>query len=133
MLRFSDILSIPADILPSATFERDPTVDYRVHKDILYIMASCHSLRLLEGEPVGDPLDVKMFDFTGWSMEETGRKESTSDIESLDEVPATIVRPLTGMVYDIDSQTLPSTVSCPFQLGHLLTNHDRTFLSSCAS
>lgn len=33
-------------------------------------MAACHSLTLVDGEPVGDPLDVKMFESTGWTLEE---------------------------------------------------------------
>ena len=33
-------------------------------------MATCHSLRSVDGELVGDPLDLKMFEFTGWSFEE---------------------------------------------------------------
>lgn len=38
-------------------------------KDILLgCMASCHSLRLIEDSLVGDPLDVKMFEFTGWNF-----------------------------------------------------------------
>lgn len=36
----------------------------------LYTMATCHSLRSVEGELVGDPLDLKMFEFTNWSFEE---------------------------------------------------------------
>ncbi|KAK3076522.1 hypothetical protein LTS18_012784, partial [Coniosporium uncinatum] len=68
--RFSDILSESLEILPRGSRDRDPTVDYGVHKAILYTMATCHSLRNVEGELVGDPLDVKMFDFTGWEFEE---------------------------------------------------------------
>lgn len=33
-------------------------------------MASCHSLTIIDGELAGDPLDVKMFESTGWSLEE---------------------------------------------------------------
>lgn len=36
----------------------------------LYTMATCHSLRSVEGELVGDPLDLKMFEFTKWSFAE---------------------------------------------------------------
>lgn len=37
---------------------------------LLGCMASCHSLRLIDDELVGDPLDVKMFDFTKWNFAE---------------------------------------------------------------
>lgn len=37
---------------------------------LLGCMASCHSLRLIDDELVGDPLDVKMFEFTKWNFVE---------------------------------------------------------------
>lgn len=33
-------------------------------------MATCHGIAILEGELVGDPLDLKTFESTGWSLEE---------------------------------------------------------------
>ncbi|OBA19758.1 hypothetical protein METBIDRAFT_12805 [Metschnikowia bicuspidata var. bicuspidata NRRL YB-4993] len=40
---------------------------------LLGCMASCHSLRLIDNGLLGDPLDVKMFEFTGWNfIEEFG-------------------------------------------------------------
>ena len=36
----------------------------------LPILACCHSLTVFEGEIIGDPLEVKMFGFTGWRLEE---------------------------------------------------------------
>ncbi|EJD52718.1 Ca-transporting ATPase [Auricularia subglabra TFB-10046 SS5] len=45
----------------------------------LYAIATCHSLKVVNGEPIGDPLDAKMFGFTGWTIEEgpvTGPKPS---------------------------------------------------------
>jgi cation-transporting ATPase 13A2 len=41
----------------------------------LHTMATCHSLRSVEDELVGDPLDLKMFEFTTWSYAE-GRQGS---------------------------------------------------------
>src|SRR5277367_3746972 len=40
---------------------------------ILYTMTTCHSLKLVQDEIIGDPLDAKMFEFTGWTFEEGGR------------------------------------------------------------
>jgi len=37
----------------------------------LYAMATCHTLRSVDGHLVGDPLDLKMFDFTGWTFQES--------------------------------------------------------------
>lgn len=39
-------------------------------KKLLGCMSSCHSLRLIDDNLVGDPLDVKMFDFTKWNFTE---------------------------------------------------------------
>lgn len=46
----------------------------------LYALATCHALKVVNGEPIGDPLDAKMFGFTGWTIEEgplIGPKPST--------------------------------------------------------
>jgi cation-transporting ATPase 13A2 len=37
---------------------------------LLYALATCHALKLIEGEVIGDPLDIKMFEFTGWTLDE---------------------------------------------------------------
>lgn len=67
---FSDLLTDGSSILPHAAHERDPTVDYRSNAAVLNTMATCHSLKVVDGELIGDPLDVKMFEFTEWSYEE---------------------------------------------------------------
>jgi len=36
----------------------------------LHALATCHSLKMVDGTIVGDPLDVKMFEFTKWTLEE---------------------------------------------------------------
>jgi hypothetical protein len=61
---------------------------------ILYTMATCHSLKLVSDEIIGDPLDVKMFEFTRWTFEEGGNvyefirdqdyKETTDEVGLLD-------------------------------------------------
>ncbi|KAL7281025.1 hypothetical protein ACG7TL_004327 [Trametes sanguinea] len=38
--------------------------------NFLYALATCHSLKKVDGEVIGDPLDVKMFEFTKWTLEE---------------------------------------------------------------
>lgn len=39
-------------------------------KNFFIALLTCHSLRLVDNELLGDPLDFKMFQFTGWSYEE---------------------------------------------------------------
>jgi cation-transporting ATPase 13A2 len=104
-IRFGDILSEAIEVLPPASYDRDPTIDYRVNKNILYTMATCHSLRLVDGELLGDPLDLKMFEFTGWSFEEgTGSKNHQFDDDEGQQhrFAPSVARPPAGMEYDID-------------------------------
>ncbi|ORY75599.1 hypothetical protein LY90DRAFT_332648, partial [Neocallimastix californiae] len=49
-----------------------------------YAMATCHNLNVVEGQLIGDPLDIEMFKFIDWSIQE---KEGSIDGLS------TIVRP----------------------------------------
>lgn len=43
---------------------------------LLHALATCHALKLVDGEIIGDPLDLRMFEFTNWTLEEG--KEGTS-------------------------------------------------------
>ncbi|ORY01301.1 putative Ca2+ pump [Basidiobolus meristosporus CBS 931.73] len=45
---------------------------------LMQALAVCHSLKLVNGEPVGDPLDQKMFEFTRWVLEEDGEVSNNS-------------------------------------------------------
>ncbi|KAI0766872.1 Ca-transporting ATPase [Trametes elegans] len=38
--------------------------------NFLHALTTCHSLKMVAGEVIGDPLDVKMFEFTKWTLEE---------------------------------------------------------------
>lgn len=35
-------------------------------------MASCHAITYVHDELVGDPLEIKMFESTGWQLDEQG-------------------------------------------------------------
>lgn len=113
--RFSDILSDPSIMLPGAAYERDPTVNYDFHKSALYTMATCHSLHQVEGELLGDPLDVKMFEFTGWSFEESGHTITGALDEELGDVPSAVARPPAGMEFGIGGtyEFRPVCQDCP--------------------
>lgn len=89
-------------MVPRATYERDPTIDYRIHKAALHTMATCHSLREVDGKILGDPLDVKMFEFTGWSFEESSQLPDAATKSEAIGVPLLIARPPTSMKYNID-------------------------------
>ncbi|KAK5257439.1 hypothetical protein LTR16_000659 [Cryomyces antarcticus] len=102
--RFSEILEDSSALLPGASYKRDPTVDYDTNKAILYTMATCHALRLVDGELVGDPLDVKMFQFTGWQYEEGAEYQGGSEDNEHKGLSPSVARPAPGMEFDIDDE-----------------------------
>ncbi|KAB2576964.1 ATPase P-type K/Mg/Cd/Cu/Zn/Na/Ca/Na/H-transporter [Lasiodiplodia theobromae] len=112
---FSDILTDCGSVLPHAE-ERLSNVDYKNHRSLLYTMATCHSLRSVDGELVGDPLDVKMFDFTSWQFEEGEQSGGGGDNEeeSLSISPS-VARPPPGQEYNLDNPNDPNRK--PIELG----------------
>jgi cation-transporting ATPase 13A2 len=92
-------------LLPAASYERDPTIDYDLHKAALNTMATCHSLRLIDGELLGDPLDLKMFEFTGWSFEEGEQRPTSAEDDEQTSLSPAIARPPPGMEFDINEFT----------------------------
>nr|XP_027204749.1 probable cation-transporting ATPase 13A3 [Dermatophagoides pteronyssinus]XP_027204751.1 probable cation-transporting ATPase 13A3 [Dermatophagoides pteronyssinus] len=56
---------------------------------LLISLASCHSLTLIEGKMIGDPLDQKMFEATGWVLEEP----EVNDSSKYDLLAPSVVRP----------------------------------------
>ncbi|KAF8859586.1 P-type ATPase-like protein [Acephala macrosclerotiorum] len=118
--RFSEILPDALSLLPGAAYERDPTIEYDAHKAALYTMATCHSLRVVDGELVGDPLDVKMFAFTGWSFEEGEQRGADPEDEEQGGLSPSIARPPAGMEYDLDDNDAAQNSSrSPIELGVL--------------
>ncbi|ORX61792.1 putative P-type ATPase [Hesseltinella vesiculosa] len=63
--------------------------------DMLRAMTTCHSLKIVHGELMGDPLDLKMFEFTGWELEESGTVSSSQGVRKGAKVGImpTVVRP----------------------------------------
>nr|XP_048680762.1 polyamine-transporting ATPase 13A2 isoform X3 [Caretta caretta] len=43
---------------------------------LLYSLATCHGVSLLMEQPVGDPMDLKMVESTGWTLEESTWEEA---------------------------------------------------------
>ena len=74
-------------------------------------MATCHSLRTVDDELVGDPLDLKMFEFTGWSFEESVQKTGGGYDEVEVKMAPSVARPPPGMEYDIDESGATISVS----------------------
>jgi len=116
--RFSELLADASALLPGSTYERDPTVNYAVHKALMYTMATCHSLRAVDNELVGDPLDQKMFEFTGWSYEESVQKKDETEDDEQNKLSPSVARPPPGMEYDLDDNDEAGNKK-PIELGVL--------------
>ncbi|KAJ3209585.1 hypothetical protein HDU67_006068 [Dinochytrium kinnereticum] len=43
---------------------------------IVCAMAVCHSIKVIDSGLIGDPMDIRMFEFTGWDLEEGGNSYS---------------------------------------------------------
>ena len=106
-MRFSDVLSDAKSLLPSGAYERDPTVDYNVHRAVLNTMASCHSLSVVEDSTIGDPLDLKMFEFTGWSYEEKVKQITEYGSDGWKEFAPSTVRPPAGLEFEHEGTERP--------------------------
>ncbi|KAG6813565.1 hypothetical protein H0H92_009957 [Tricholoma furcatifolium] len=81
----------------------------------LYALATCHSLKMVDGEVIGDPLDVKMFGFTGWTLEEgklggvVKNKRTTAEQTALVQ---TVVRPPGGAKFKLEDALKGSAKAC---------------------
>lgn len=47
---------------------------------LIHALATCHGLKLVNGEIIGDPLDLRMFEFTRWTLEE-GKETSKPSVD----------------------------------------------------
>ncbi|CAK1546719.1 unnamed protein product [Leptosia nina] len=84
---------------------RDPSKLNDIH-ELKIGMASCHSLTLLHGEMAGDPLDLKMFESTGWLLEEPDVPELTN----YEILTPTIVKPKSSANINVDDLHMPLEV-----------------------
>jgi cation-transporting ATPase 13A2 len=96
--RFSELITQP-DQMVSDLANADPT---STRNAALFTMATCHSLRIVDGEPVGDPLDLKMFEFTGWSFEEGNMDGANPDDEEQGNLRPAVARPPSWAKYETD-------------------------------
>ena len=117
--RFTEILTDARSLLPGATYERDPSYDYNANKAILYNMATCHSLRIVDDEFIGDPLDLKMFEWTGWQFEEGSERPGNAEEDDDHSLTPSVARPPPGLAYDIDEELDSPESRRPIELGVL--------------
>lgn len=87
---------------------------------LLFGMVTCHSITLMNGEMKGDPLDLKMFESTGWKLEEA----NVSDDTKYDLLFPTVVKPPANNSKGSQSQLLLQSPPSESQLDTLDILHD---------
>lgn len=93
-IRFSELLSETFEGLLRPALSANSPHDLEKQRNIVYAMATCHSLRVVDGELLGDPLDVKMFQFTGWTYEEGGSHAPGAQTSpSFDTIAPSVAKP----------------------------------------
>ena len=60
-------------------------IEVEAFPSLIELMATCHSIQFVNDELIGDPLDLKMFEFTRWKLEEA--------VETSDGLAPTVVSP----------------------------------------
>lgn len=43
-----------------------PVAEQPVHSQLMVALATCHDLTYVDGDLIGDPMDIKMFQSTNW-------------------------------------------------------------------
>ncbi|XP_028179120.1 probable cation-transporting ATPase 13A3 [Ostrinia furnacalis] len=86
---------------------------------LVQALASCHSLTSIQGQLKGDPLDLKMFEFTQWVLEEPGPENTR-----FDNLTPAIVKPATSQDADLQNVDYdPFTMEVPYEIGLLRRFH----------
>ncbi|XP_059062171.1 polyamine-transporting ATPase 13A3-like [Achroia grisella] len=91
-----------------------------VKSPMMQALASCHSLTSIQGQLKGDPLDLKMFEFTQWVLDEPGPENTRYD-----NLTPAIVKPTAthdGSLQDLENYD-PFTMEIPYEIGLLRRFH----------
>ena len=96
-----DGLSVLFAIPASSTFHSPEDKCNKIsHEKFVQALATCHEISVIEGEYIGDPLDIEMFKFTNWSIEECDYSSSLTQFISA------IVSPLSSESDATDDQQI---------------------------
>jgi hypothetical protein len=92
------MFSDPSHMFSASYSRHNSTIHHDRCRKIISTMATCHSLRVVDGELLGDPLDIKMFNFTGWIYEEGGSANNSdqSNIKGDTIIPSVAKPPQNG-------------------------------------
>jgi cation-transporting ATPase 13A3/4/5 len=95
--RFGDVITDARHLAQPQSSEVPGADQGGTERAALYTMATCHSLRSVDNNLVGDPLDLKMFEFTRWSFEEGNQGGGNNDEEEQGTLHPSVARPPQGM------------------------------------
>lgn len=79
---------------------------------LVHALATCHGLNLVNGEIIGDPLDLKMFEFTRWTLEE-GKETSRPSTDGKAAPTKSSKKPKTSRMPDRPTALVQSVVRPP--------------------
>lgn len=91
--RFDDTVSEPSKLAELSMMGESDPKSRNPYQAALFTMTTCHSLRSVDGELMGDPLDVKMFEFTGWTFEEGSQGAGGNEEDEHGGISPSIARP----------------------------------------
>ncbi|XXH00267.1 D-3-phosphoglycerate dehydrogenase 2 [Hypoxylon texense] len=117
--QFDEVVSKASDLVPHSSLDAGPGDKYDTNRAALFTMATCHSLRSVDGELVGDPLEVKMFEFTGWTFEEGNQGSTDQDEDEQGGLSPSVARPPPTPLYDTDTYGNSQGQNVPIELGIL--------------
>ncbi|GKT50259.1 putative CDP-alcohol phosphatidyltransferase class-I family protein [Colletotrichum spaethianum] len=112
--KFTNVLTDPSSLVLDQAGDSASKL-----KAALFTMATCHSLRSVDDELMGDPLDLKMFEFTRWSFEEGKQGPNEADDQDQGSLSPSVARPPAEYSDMLRGTTARRDQSASFELGVL--------------
>ncbi|ORY72025.1 uncharacterized protein BCR38DRAFT_454387 [Pseudomassariella vexata] len=116
---FGEVISKATSLVPRSNLQTNQENQNDTTRAALFTMATCHTLRCVDGELVGDPLDLKMFEFTGWTFEEGNQGGGEQDDDEQGGLSPSVARPPPATLYDINEYGSAQGHNAPIELGVL--------------
>lgn len=117
--KFGEVVPVASSLVHPSNYGTTPENLDDTNRAALFAMATCHSLRSVDGSLVGDPLDLKMFEFTGWSFEEGHHTGDEQQDEEQGGLSPSVARPPAAPLYDTDQYGSSQGQNAPIELGIL--------------
>lgn len=93
ILQLSDLITDCDEVLQKHTLSDCNSAEEFKAKNFLVSLLTCHSLKHIDGELLGDPLDLKMFEFTKWAYEEGYESWKFKNAEDKTGISPAVVHP----------------------------------------